>query len=47
MTNSVEIAVLRERAGGETRVSATPETVKKLITLGATVTVETGAGIAA
>ena len=47
MTKSVEIAVLRERAGGETRVSATPETVKKLITLGATVTVETGAGIAA
>ena len=47
MANLVEIAVLRERAAGETRVSATPETVKKLITLGASVTVEAGAGIAA
>jgi NAD(P) transhydrogenase subunit alpha len=44
MANSVEIAVLRERAAGETRVSATPETVRKLITLGAAVTVEAGAG---
>jgi NAD(P) transhydrogenase subunit alpha len=41
---SVSIAVLRERALGETRVSATPETVKKLIALGAVVTVEAGAG---
>jgi NAD(P) transhydrogenase subunit alpha len=40
-------AVLKERAAGETRVSATPETVKKLIALGATVAVETGAGFAA
>lgn len=40
-------AVLKERTAGETRVSATPETVKKLITLGATVAVETGAGFAA
>jgi len=47
MAHSVEIAVLRERATGETRVSATPETVKKLITLGAGVTVESGAGVAA
>ena len=47
MANSVEIAVLRERAAGETRVSATPETVRKLITLGAAVTVEAGAGISA
>jgi NAD(P) transhydrogenase subunit alpha len=47
MANLVEIAVLRERAAGETRVSATPETVKKLITLGASVTVEAGAGVAA
>jgi len=47
VANSLEIAVLRERAAGETRVSATPETVKKLITLGAAVTVEAGAGIAA
>jgi len=44
---SIAIAVLRERAAGETRVSATPETVKKLIALGATVTVEAGAGLQA
>ena len=47
MVQSVSIAVLRERASGETRVSATPETVKKLIALGASVTVEAGAGLAA
>jgi len=41
---SLRIAVLKERANGETRVSATPETVKKFITLGATVAVESGAG---
>ncbi|NBW75052.1 MAG: NAD(P) transhydrogenase subunit alpha [Sphingomonadaceae bacterium] len=40
----MRIAVLKERANGETRVSATPETVKKFITLGATVAVESGAG---
>ena len=40
-------AVLKERAAGETRVSATPETVRKLIALGASVAVETGAGFAA
>jgi len=41
------IAVLRERATGETRVSATPETVRKLIALGASLAVETGAGLGA
>src|SRR6187402_1295425 len=41
------IAVLRERSGGEQRVAATPETVRKLIALGATVTVESGAGLTA
>ena len=41
------IAVLKERAAGETRVSATPETVRKLIALGASVSVESGAGQAA
>ena len=41
------IAVLKERATGETRVSATPETVKKLTALGASLAVENGAGIAA
>jgi len=40
----MRIAVLRELALGETRVAATPETVKKFIGLGAEVAVETGAG---
>ncbi|GAA4770632.1 Re/Si-specific NAD(P)(+) transhydrogenase subunit alpha [Novosphingobium ginsenosidimutans] len=44
MSASLRIAVLKERANGETRVSATPETVKKFIALGATVAVEAGAG---
>lgn len=38
------IAVLRERATGERRVAATPESVRKLVALGATVVVEQGAG---
>ncbi|MEY3259440.1 MAG: hypothetical protein RIT46_269 [Pseudomonadota bacterium] len=41
------IAVTKETRAGETRVAATPETVKKLMGLGYTVTVETGAGLAA
>jgi len=40
----VRIAVLKESAPGETRVAATPETVKKIIALGHTVSVEAGAG---
>ena len=40
----MKIAVLKEQADGERRVSATPETVKKFIALGATLAVETGAG---
>ncbi|APW72635.1 MULTISPECIES: NAD(P) transhydrogenase subunit alpha [Sphingopyxis] len=40
----MRIAVLRELAPGESRVAATPETVKKFIGLGAEVAVETGAG---
>ena len=40
----MRIAVLQERAAGERRVAATPETVKKFCALGATVTVERGAG---
>jgi NAD(P) transhydrogenase subunit alpha len=40
----MQIAVLKERRPGEARVAATPDTVKKLVALGATVTVETGAG---
>jgi NAD(P) transhydrogenase subunit alpha len=38
------IAVLKERSGAETRVAATPETVKKFIGLGLDVVVEAGAG---
>jgi NAD(P) transhydrogenase subunit alpha len=40
----MRLAVLRERHAFETRVAATPETVKKLIALGLAVVVETGAG---
>ena len=40
----MRIAVLRETADAERRVAATPETVRKLIALGATVAVENGAG---
>jgi NAD(P) transhydrogenase subunit alpha len=47
VTARTTIAVLRERATGESRVSATPETVKKFIALGATVRVESGAGATA
>ena len=47
MSASLRIAVLKERANGEARVSATPETVKKFIALGAAVAVESGAGEAA
>ena len=41
------VAVTRERRAAETRVAATPETVKKLIASGFAVTVEAGAGTAA
>ncbi len=40
----MQIAILRERAPGETRVAATPETVRKFAALGATLAVERGAG---
>ncbi len=40
----MRLAVLKERAAAETRVAATPETVKKLVALGLTVVVEAGAG---
>jgi H+-translocating NAD(P) transhydrogenase subunit alpha len=42
-----KIAVLKEVASGETRVAASPETVKKFIGLGASVSVEKGAGLSA
>ena len=41
---AIAIAATRERREGETRCAVTPETVKKLIALGATVAVETGTG---
>ena len=43
----MRLAVLKERRTGETRVAATPETVKKLVQLGLTVAVEAGAGAGA
>ena len=41
---AIKIAVPKETAAHETRVAASPETVKKLIALGARVSVESGAG---
>jgi len=43
----MRLAVLKERRAGEARVAATPDTVKKLIGLGLSVAVETGAGVSA
>lgn len=40
----MRLAVLKERRNAETRVAATPETVKKLAALGLSVAVEAGAG---
>jgi NAD(P) transhydrogenase subunit alpha len=40
------LAVTRERRAGETRVALTPDAVKKLVGLGLSVVVETGAGAA-
>ncbi len=42
----MRLAVLKERAAFETRVAVTPETVKKIIALGLSVAIETGAGLA-
>ncbi len=41
----MRLAVLKERAAAETRVAATPDTVKKLVALGLTVAIEAGAGV--
>lgn len=41
----MKIAIVRERSDNENRVAATPETVGKLISLGASVAVEAGAGL--
>jgi len=43
----LKIAVLKERAAGETRVAATPETVKKFEKLGASLFIEAEAGMSA
>ncbi len=43
----MKIAILKERRPHESRVAATPETVRKLKALGAEVTIEAGAGLAA
>ena len=43
----MKIAVLKEQVEGERRVAAIPETVKKFASLGATLAVEQGAGLAA
>lgn len=41
------ISVIKETAHDENRVAATPDTIKKLISLGASVTVQAGAGLSA
>ena len=43
----MKLAIPKERSDGETRVAASPETVKKLAGLGIDVVIETGAGDAA
>jgi NAD(P) transhydrogenase subunit alpha len=43
----MNLAIAKERRAGETRVAASPESVKKFKGLGLDVTVETGAGVAA
>ena len=40
----MQLVIPRETQPGEDRVSATPETVKKLVRLGAEVVIESGAG---
>jgi NAD(P) transhydrogenase subunit alpha len=41
----MKVAVIAETEAGEPRVAATPETVKKMAALGATVAVQAGAGV--
>ena len=43
----MKIAILKERASGETRVAATPETIKKFAGLGNELAIESGAGATA
>lgn len=43
----MKLSILKERRAHETRVAATPDTVKRLIGLGFSVTIESGAGASA
>jgi H+-translocating NAD(P) transhydrogenase subunit alpha len=43
----LKIAILKESAPGETRVAATPDTVKKIVVAGHSVSVQAGAGVSA
>ncbi|MGE0409293.1 MAG: Re/Si-specific NAD(P)(+) transhydrogenase subunit alpha [Amphiplicatus sp.] len=43
----MKIAIMKETRPGETRVAASPDTVKKYVAMGASVAVETGAGAGA
>ncbi|MGZ3298848.1 MAG: NAD(P)(+) transhydrogenase (Re/Si-specific) subunit alpha, partial [Asticcacaulis sp.] len=47
MDLAVTIAILKETRAGESRVAATPDTVKKWTAAGVSVTVESGAGLGA
>ena len=47
ITRPMKLTILKETSPGETRVAATPESVKKLVGLGHTVTIESGAGTVA
>ena len=42
---TIHVRVRAERSPGERRVAATPDSVKKLLAAGATVEVESGAGL--
>ena len=44
---AAKVGVVRETVAGETRVALTPDAVKKLLALGFTVSVQSGAGVAA
>jgi NAD(P) transhydrogenase subunit alpha len=41
----MKVAVIAETDADEPRVAATPETVKKMVALGATIAVQPGAGV--
>ena len=47
MGKSLKLAVLKETLSGELRVAATPETVRKMVGLGHSITIQTKAGVAA